>query len=120
MSKWLNNKKRIWSIKTVPKPCHKLKFCPYGCLVEEYPCHNEAEKYAIRHNKFVKMIKGKGWVECKRTERGATSLNRNFIGFEINPGYVEIVNKRLEQNILKTEGAIPPMSKDKGILAQFL
>jgi len=72
MSKWLNNKKKVWKFNQVPKPCHKLKFCPYGQLIEEFPCHNEAEKYAIKHNKFVKMTKDKGWTECKRTERGAT------------------------------------------------
>ena len=42
----------------------------------------------------VFMGSGTTAVACKQ-------LGRNFIGFEINPKYVEIVNKRLFQNILK-------------------
>ena len=41
MSKWLNNTKRIWKPEDRKKPCHKLHFCPYGQLVEEYPIHPE-------------------------------------------------------------------------------
>ena len=41
MSKWLNNKKRIWTPDEIEKPCHKCDFCPYGQLVEEFPCHPE-------------------------------------------------------------------------------
>lgn len=36
------------------------------------------------------------------TAAACKKLQRNFIGFEINPNYIEIANKRLEQkNILK-------------------
>jgi len=70
MSYWLNTKKII--IKNIEKPCHKLGYCPYGQLVEEFPLHKKAEKYAIKHNKFVKTIKGKGWVSCSKNDKGAT------------------------------------------------
>jgi len=40
------------------------------------------------------MGSGTTAVACKQ-------LNRNFIGFEINPEYCEIANKRLEQSQLR-------------------
>lgn len=39
------------------------------------------------------MGSGTTAVACKQ-------LNRNFIGFEINPEYVKIANKRLAQEVL--------------------
>jgi len=55
MSKWLNNKqpihqpgkksKIVLEDKThyylITKPCHKLGYCPYGQLVEEYPINDK-------------------------------------------------------------------------------
>lgn len=35
MSIWINNKKVIDA--KAEKPCHKLGWCPYGQLVEEFP-----------------------------------------------------------------------------------
>ena len=48
MSKWINNKKRVWKFNQVPKPCHKLKFCPYGPLVEEYPVKIKGDKFSCK------------------------------------------------------------------------
>jgi len=41
MSKWLNNKKRIYKNNEIDMPCDKLDYCPYGALVEEFPLHPE-------------------------------------------------------------------------------
>lgn len=49
-------------------------------------------------------------VACKQ-------LKRNFIGFEIEPKYVEIANRRLQQNTLHDLTSIPPKPKGSGILA---
>lgn len=68
-SNWLNNKKII--SKWAEKPCRKLGHCPYGQLVEEFPLHKKAEKFAIKNNKFVKFEKGKGWVTCYKKDKGA-------------------------------------------------
>lgn len=35
MTAWLNTKKII--DESAKKPCHKLDYCPYGELVEEFP-----------------------------------------------------------------------------------
>lgn len=48
-------------------------------------------------------------VACKQ-------LGRNFIGIELNPTYVEIANRRLEQTRL----SIPPQAKASGILEATL
>jgi len=47
MSEWINNKRRIWKHKEIVKPCHKLGFCPYGQLVEEYPIKRR-NKYSCK------------------------------------------------------------------------
>ena len=44
MSIWLNNKKIIKSNLKKDKPCHKLGYCPYGCLVEEFPIKMKSNK----------------------------------------------------------------------------
>lgn len=38
-TKWLNTKKIV--NKKIEKPCHKLLYCPYGGLVEEYKIRNK-------------------------------------------------------------------------------
>lgn len=38
MSYWLNTTKVIHP--DIEKPCIKLRYCPYGQLVEEYPLHH--------------------------------------------------------------------------------
>jgi len=72
MSKWLNNKIRIHGHKKVEKPCYLCGYCPYGQLVEEFPLHEKAVKYAVKYNKYSKLVKGKGWVSCKKNEKGAS------------------------------------------------
>lgn len=47
MSKWLNNK-RIVNDQSLKKPCHKLKYCPYGQLVEEFPLHPKVRNMETR------------------------------------------------------------------------
>jgi hypothetical protein len=41
---WLNNKIIIKSNLKKDKPCHKLGYCPYGQLVEEFPLRNKSDK----------------------------------------------------------------------------
>lgn len=78
LSRWLNNKIKVFKIKQVEKPCHCCGFCPYGQLVEEFPLGIEEEKYAIKHNKYVKWSNPKGfpedgtWVSCPKTDKGAS------------------------------------------------
>ena len=33
---WLNTTKQIHKHTDIEKPCHVLKYCPYGSLVEEF------------------------------------------------------------------------------------
>ena len=40
MNLWLNNKTILKSNLKKIKPCHKLGYCPYGQLVEEFPLRN--------------------------------------------------------------------------------
>ena len=44
MSKWLNTKHLVKDTSFVVKPCHKLRFCPYGQLVEEFPLEERNER----------------------------------------------------------------------------
>jgi hypothetical protein len=48
MSKWINNKAKIKINLTKDKPCHKLNYCPYGQLVEEYPISKRKTKYSCK------------------------------------------------------------------------
>jgi len=77
-SKWLNNTAVINP--KLDKPCVKLNYCPYGQLVEEYPLHSEATKYAIEHNIYAKLVKGKGWVSCGKDEVGSTPNLNAVVG----------------------------------------
>jgi hypothetical protein len=40
--RWLNT--TIVKNERIPKPCIKLKYCPYGQLVEEYPIGKKLDK----------------------------------------------------------------------------
>ncbi len=63
------------------KPCHKLKFCPYGPLVEDFPLHEEEEKKAMELGWYSKFVDGK-WVECDKDDpKGIPDLNRVFEEF---------------------------------------
>lgn len=67
----------------VEKPCGVLLWCPYGPLVEDFPLHPDASKYAEEHGKFVRWdpaSQGRRpdgsqfsgcWVECGPTDEGA-------------------------------------------------
>ncbi|MFA5424275.1 MAG: hypothetical protein WC374_10510 [Phycisphaerae bacterium] len=76
-SKWMNTERIIWKNNEIERPCHKCGFCPYGQLVEEYPLHEEATKYAIKHDMWVKWSNTKGWpndgtwIKCKKDDNGA-------------------------------------------------
>lgn len=59
------------------------------------------------------MGSGTTAVACKQ-------LNRNFIGFEIEPKYVEIANNRLKQSTLNDLTSIPPTRERAGILEGVL
>lgn len=39
---WLNTTEVL--VKDIPKPCIKLKYCPYGQLVEEFPLPEKKTK----------------------------------------------------------------------------
>lgn len=66
---WLNT--TIVRHPELKKPCVKLGYCCYGQLVEEFPLHPEATKYAIEQNKYSKLVKGQGWVSCDKNDEGA-------------------------------------------------
>ncbi len=51
------------------------------------------------------------------TQTVAKKFGYNYLGFEINPQYVEIANKRLDQTTL---ASIPPQAKASGILEAIL
>ena len=65
ITKWVNNRKKITT--KYPKPCHKLNFCPYGQLVEIYPLHEKAKKYAKKNNLYCKLT-GAGWIPCSKND----------------------------------------------------
>jgi len=46
MSKWLNNRKRRFNTEDIFKPCHVLRWCPYGQLVEEFPLPKKGNDYS--------------------------------------------------------------------------
>lgn len=43
---WLNNKKIV--VKDIEKPCHKLNYCPYGQLIEEFPLTKKRTKFSCK------------------------------------------------------------------------
>jgi len=45
-SKWLNNTIIRYPLLVI-RPCHKLRYCPYGELIEEYPL-NIKGKYSCK------------------------------------------------------------------------
>lgn len=48
MSKWLNNKKRIFNPLNRVKPCRLCEYCPYGGLVEEFPISEIRNEYSCK------------------------------------------------------------------------
>jgi hypothetical protein len=75
MSEWINNTKVV--APESEHPCGRLGYCPYGPLVEEYPCHTKAVKYAVKKGWYAKLVKGKGWIACEKDAKGAMpALNR--------------------------------------------
>lgn len=40
---WTNTEKIIEENLKKVKPCHKLGWCPYGCIVEEFPLTEEGK-----------------------------------------------------------------------------
>lgn len=77
-TRWLNNKHRVWKAGKIARPCHACGYCPYGQLVEEFPCHQEEADYAAKHNKYVKMNyengKPNGWIDCKKNDPDPTTM----------------------------------------------
>jgi len=74
--RWLNTKHRIWKAGIIKRPCHMCGYCPYGQLVEEFPCHQEEADYAAKHNEYVKWDEnapGK-WVKCKKNDPNPTTM----------------------------------------------
>jgi len=58
-------------IKRVCKPCWELKYCPYGPLVERFPLYEAETAKAQELGWYVKLLKGKGWVPCNKSDEGA-------------------------------------------------
>jgi len=84
-TEWLNNRSRIHDAEAwVAKPCHQLRWCPYGQLVEAFPVHPEAAALAEERGWFVRMESTHGatiypirWVPATADEDGAMpDLNR--------------------------------------------
>ena len=48
MNKWINNHTKMWDKDDVIKPCHKLNFCPYGTLVEEFPLPDKRNEFSCK------------------------------------------------------------------------
>jgi len=47
MSKWLNTEEIV--AEDIEKPCHRLGWCPYGQLVEEFQLRNPtSEKFSCK------------------------------------------------------------------------
>ena len=63
MSEWLNTTIRKFKSDDIDKPCHKLGFCPYGQLVEEFPLHPEFEEQDL--NKVAREGKLDTGYNCK-------------------------------------------------------
>ena len=63
---WVNNEEIVDD--KAEKPCHILEWCPYGILVEAYPLNVLQEEYAIKHNRYCKLVKGRGWVRCGKND----------------------------------------------------
>ncbi|HAW59064.1 MAG TPA: hypothetical protein DCX03_08655 [Bacteroidales bacterium] len=74
--RWLNTKRRIWKAGKIERPCHACGYCPYGQLVEEFPCHQEAADYAAKHNMWVKWDNNAPvkWVKCKKDDPDPTKM----------------------------------------------
>lgn len=73
--KWLNTETIV--APQTHHPCGKLGYCPYGQLVEEFPLHMTATKYAMEKGWYAKFTKKDGWIPCGKRDRGASpDLNR--------------------------------------------
>jgi len=48
MNIWLNNKILIKPNLKKDKPCHQCGYCPYGCLVEEFPLRKRRNKISCK------------------------------------------------------------------------
>lgn len=73
-----------WKRRTehVCKPCWELKYCPYGPLVEQFPLHDDENEKAVELGWYARLVKGKGWVSCRKDETGAMpDINRVFKEF---------------------------------------
>ena len=75
--------------------------------------------YTKEGDLIVDLFSGSG-----TTSVASKTLGRKFIGFEINPEYITMANKRLEQSSLSTlnngNDGIPPKPKDLGILETII
>jgi hypothetical protein len=68
-----------WQARTkhVCKPCWELKYCPYGPLIEQFPFNMAEQAKAEELGWYAKLVKGKGWIPCDKTEEDAIpDINR--------------------------------------------
>jgi hypothetical protein len=73
-----------WKRRTehVCKPCWELKYCPYGPMVELFPMSEDEIARAKELGWYAKLVKGKGWIPCGKTEKGAIpDINRVILEF---------------------------------------
>ena len=78
------NKRSVWSINT--KPFSKAHFAVYPEQLVKIMINSGCPENGIVLDPFM----GSG-----TTAVVAKKLNRNFIGFELNPDYVKIINERI-------------------------
>ena len=79
--------KKHYDIYEIVKPCHELGFCPYGTLVESFPLHEAAKKYAREHDMWVKFAPPQGWVKVDKNDPDATEDINSVIANGFNDPY---------------------------------
>ena len=90
------------------KPARMIRYLWNGFRVQlkEKRYDHPTQKPLIIINKLIKENSKEGDIICDTFMGSGTTavackqLNRKFIGFEINPEYVKIANKRLAQEVL--------------------
>ena len=84
------NKRTVWDIPT--KPCSDAHFAVFPETLVETPILAGCPESGV----VLDMFMGRG-----TTAKVAHKLNRQFIGFELNPGYIKISDKYLHPELIK-------------------
>jgi len=106
---FLEYTENVWQVRGRKQDAHPAMF------PEEIP-KRLIQLYTWKGDVILDQFLGSG-----TTTVVAKRLQRKYIGFDINPEYVDIANKQLEQTTLnEVKVGIPPSPKDEGILPTFL